>query len=85
MTVPSLASELVDLITDEIAIDGGPVAADTDLLLGGVVDSLGVVRIVNWMEERLGVEIDASDVTLENFQTVAAMVRYAERRRDAAA
>lgn len=85
MAASTLAVELVDLITDEIAIDGGPVLADTDLLLGGVVDSLGVVRIVNWIEERLGIEIDASDVTLENFQTVDAMVSYIELRQSAAA
>ncbi|MCC6436794.1 MAG: acyl carrier protein, partial [Acidimicrobiales bacterium] len=49
------------------------------------VDSLGVVRIVHWLEERCGFMVDPADVTLENFQTVAAIVAYAGRRQGAAA
>ncbi|MEL6983183.1 MAG: acyl carrier protein, partial [Actinomycetota bacterium] len=53
-----------------------PIEADTDLLLTGAVDSLGVIRITQWMEDELGIEVDPSDVTLENFQTVSRMMRY---------
>ncbi|MDH4144335.1 MAG: acyl carrier protein [Acidimicrobiia bacterium] len=80
-----LATDLVALIVDEVARTDEPVGPDTDLLLSGIVDSLGVVRIVHWLEERLGIDIDAADVTLDNFQTVDAMVDYASRRSTAAA
>jgi acyl carrier protein len=70
-------TELVALIVDEVGVhDGEPVDAETDLLLTGIVDSLGVVQIVGWLEDRLGISIDPGDVTLENFQTVGRMVRY---------
>ena len=72
-----LATDLVALIVDEVGVhDGEPVHAETDLLLTGIVDSLGVVQIVGWLEDRFGVAIDPGDVTLENFQTVQLMVRY---------
>lgn len=72
-----LAAELVALIVDEVGVhDGEPVDAETDLLLTGIVDSLGVVQIVGWLEDRLGIAIDPGDVTLENFQTVQRMVSY---------
>jgi acyl carrier protein len=72
--------ELLELINSEITLDPStPVEGSTDLLLTGLVDSMGVVEIVGWMEERLGVEIDPVDVVLENFQTVDRMVDFAER------
>lgn len=80
-----LAAELVDLITTDLARVDEPVTTDTDLLLTGLVDSLGVVRLVQWLEDRFGFEIDPADVTLDNFQTVAAMLRYVDRKQAAAA
>lgn len=74
-----LTTDLIDMIQTEITY-GQPVEADTDLLLTGLVDSLGVIRIVTWMEDHLEIEIDPIDVVLENFQTVGLMVDYARRR-----
>jgi acyl carrier protein len=79
--VEGLAEDLVALIADEVAVhDDEPVEAHTDLLLTGLVDSLGVVRIVGWLEDRFGIEIDPADVVLEHFQTVDLMVGYVARR-----
>ncbi len=75
-----LAAALCALIDSELSLDPSvPVLAETDLLLTGLVDSLGVVQIVAWLEERLGIEIDPMDVVLENFQTVQLMVEFCER------
>ena len=74
----SLAAELTEMIRTEITF-GEPVTADSDLLLTGLVDSIGVVRIVTWMEDYLEIEIDPVDVVIENFQTVTLMVDFARR------
>lgn len=75
-----MREELLKLINSEITLDPStPVQGETDLLLTGLVDSMGVVEIVGWMEERLGVEIDPVDVVLENFQTVDLMVAFIGR------
>ena len=77
-----LDSELIALINDEISLDPSvPVDGATDLLLTGLVDSLGVVQIVEWIEDRTGVEIDPGDVILEHFQTVDFMVAFIARLR----
>ncbi|MGH1506189.1 MAG: acyl carrier protein [Acidimicrobiales bacterium] len=74
-------ADLLALINDELSLDPAlPVEADTDLLLTGQVDSLGVVQIVAWLEDRLGIEIDPADVVLEHFQSVDAMIGYVRRR-----
>lgn len=68
---------LIGFISDSVALADEPIEADTDLLLTGLVDSLGVVMIVGWMEAELGVAIDPADVVLDNFQTVGQMVAFA--------
>ena len=77
----SFASDLLEFVNDEISLDPGHVAdGATDLLLTGLVDSLGVVQIVGWIEDEVGITIDPADVVLENFQTVDQMVAYVQRR-----
>ena len=76
----ALTDELIAFIHDEVATADDPIDRDTDLLLTGLVDSLGVIRIVNWMEDRLAIEIPPTDVVLDNFQFVWQMIEYAARR-----
>ena len=51
-------------------------AEDTDLLGTGVLDSLGVLQLVAYIDERLGVQIPDEDVTYENFHSVRAITDY---------
>ncbi|MEL7158819.1 MAG: phosphopantetheine-binding protein [Actinomycetota bacterium] len=64
-------------VQEEVAVAGIEVVGETDLLLTGAVDSLGVIRITQWLEDDAGIEVDPADVTLENFQTVDRMIAYA--------
>lgn len=75
-TTEETAAKLLGFINTDVSVSPEPIEADTDLLLTGAVDSLGVIRITQWMEDELGVEVDPSDVTLDNFQTVFKMMRY---------
>ena len=75
----TLAERLRAFVDDEIALDGD-VEGSTDLLLTGLVDSLGVVQIVDWIEQELDIEIDPGDVVLEHFRSVDAMVAYLRAR-----
>jgi len=79
-----LTTELLNLVVEDISLTGEPVTPDTELLLSGMVDSLGVVRVVHWIEERCGFAVDPADVTLEHFETVGAIVAYVRRRQGAA-
>jgi acyl carrier protein len=67
---------LLAFIADDVALEEGGIEGSTDLLLTGMVDSLGVVLIVEWIERTLGRTIDPAEVVLENFQTVDAMMEF---------
>jgi len=64
-----------------VSLTADEIVAATDLMMTGAVDSLGVMRITQWMEDEAGVEVDPTEVTLENFQTVERMLAYCQTKR----
>lgn len=56
-----------------------------DLLSAGIVDSLGILRLVSFIEDRFGVKVPDEDVVFENFQSIRAMGTYVSQRLDARA
>jgi acyl carrier protein len=56
-----------------------PALGDDDSLLGpGLLDSVGVLRLVAWIEEEFGIPVPDEDVVPENLETIgrlAALVR----------
>lgn len=46
---------------------------DTDLLAGEVLDSLGILAVIGFVEDRYDLEIDAEDVSKDSFRTVSAI------------
>jgi acyl carrier protein len=53
-----------------------PLDDEQDLLSAGVLDSLGILRVVAFLEERFGVRVPDEDVVFENFQSIRAMTDY---------
>lgn len=51
------------------------------LLETGIIDSLGILEIVNFLIEELGVEIEEDDLIPENFKTIQTMVNFIERKK----
>jgi acyl carrier protein len=49
---------------------------DDDLLSEGIIDSLGILQLVAFIEDQFGVQIPDEDVVLENFMSVAALDAY---------
>ncbi len=70
--------ELLTFVQDEVCLLAIDLQLETDLLLTGAVDSLGVIRITQWLEDELDIEVDPIEVTLENFRTVGLIVAYSK-------
>ena len=49
------------------------VAPDTDIVGEGLVDSLGIFKLVAFVEETFKITIEPDEVLLENFQTPRAL------------
>ncbi|HET7009349.1 MAG TPA: acyl carrier protein [Anaerolineales bacterium] len=77
---------LLEYITKELAIGRAKeVRPEDDLLAAGILDSLGLMQLVMFLEEKLGVKVPDEDVVIENFQSVDALQAYLERRNGHAA
>jgi acyl carrier protein len=59
-------------------------AADYDLLSGGVIDSLGLLKVIAWLEDRFDVVIDDIEIAPDNFRTVAAISAFVQNTRRSA-
>ena len=56
---------------------------DTNLLVSGLVDSLGLVRLLAHLQEQLSITIPPEDVTIENFISIDVMEPYLNTRTSA--
>lgn len=68
---------LLDYVKDELLHGGSPELTSKDNLLdSGKLDSLGILQLVTFIEERLGKEIPPEDVAYENFYAIDALANY---------
>ena len=72
---------LEKFLLTEIAVDLGKKSLDPneDLLEQGIIDSLGIMKLVLFLEESYGIQVDDQDITPENFQCLSSMVKYVEQ------
>lgn len=47
-----------------------------DLLAAGILDSLGILQLVAFLDDKLGIRVPDEDVVYENFNSVNALVEY---------
>jgi acyl carrier protein len=57
------------------------VSDTTPLIENGLIDSMGLMQIVSFLEERTGVRVPDDDVTPDNFETLDAIEKMVERLR----
>jgi acyl carrier protein len=71
-------------ILEEFSFDGAgtPLTRDFPLLERGVIDSLGLFRLVGYLEDEFGVEILDEELVPQNFGTIGGIARLV-REKDA--
>jgi acyl carrier protein len=57
---------------------------DASFLQEGIVDSVGVLELVLFVEEKFGVAVDDGDITPDNFDSVNKLADYVQRHIDGA-
>ncbi|MBN8533566.1 MAG: acyl carrier protein [Rhizobiales bacterium] len=53
---------------------------ETQLLASGILDSLGILQLMSFLSDELGIEIDDEDFTLDNFETIGSLIAFIQRR-----
>ena len=72
----AIEADIVTLIAREAAVSPEELDVEENLLTSGLVDSIGMVRIIARLEEQLGVTVPPPDLVPENFRTIRVMAIY---------
>jgi acyl carrier protein len=74
----NVTEELEKFILTELAfdLDKKSIASDEDLLMQGVIDSMGIIRLATFMEEKFGIKVTDEDLIPENFQNIDSIKKY---------
>ena len=82
-----LERRIRDYVTTELLYDrdAGSLGDDDSLLGPGLLDSVGILRLVSWLGEEFGVDIPDEDVVPDNLETVKRLADLVRRRQGASA
>ena len=69
---------LKQFITDELVSDFNPSDLDENksLLESGIIDSLGIMKLVAFIQERFQLEVSDEELIPENFETSSALTKF---------
>lgn len=75
------SNAIIQFVVEEFLPDIRPaeLAADLDLLDSGVIDSLGLLKVIAWLEDRFGIAADDLELAPENFRSVTAIDDFVAR------
>jgi acyl carrier protein len=66
-----------DLLSDHKNLN---LSVDDNLLIGGLVDSLGIMQLISFIEQNFNIRVPPEDVTIEHFRSIRVIAEYIERR-----
>ena len=74
--------ELKKFLLSEVAmdLDAGmqSLGLDEDLISRGIIDSLGILKLAAFIEERFGIKMTDEDIIPENFRTLNCLEKMIE-------
>jgi acyl carrier protein len=82
--MPTIESRIRAFLGEQFQAPDDLPAAES-LLEGGIIDSIGVLTLVTWLEEAFGFLVDDEDVLPENLDGIGNLVAYVQRKLDEAA
>lgn len=74
--------QIIEFIAMDMAAgEGAAIDRDTPLLDSGLIDSMGLFRLIGYIEERFAIRFPEEDLVADNFQSVGTIAHYIERLR----
>ena len=69
-------------ISDNYSVDQADLTNDLDLVKNEVLDSMGIVELVSYIEGEFGIVVGDEDITVDNFGKIEAILSYVKERVD---
>ncbi len=79
--MPITREQLVDYLESEgVDVESEGVSDSTALFSSNLLDSFKMVSLIMFVEKSCGIRVGASDLTLENFDTLGSILRFADQK-----
>jgi len=74
----NIEGKLLEFISTELQVPSDVLTVDYELIANRVVDSLGLLQIVSFLESEYEIEVADEELVPDHFATVAAIVSLVE-------
>ncbi|MBT3252316.1 MAG: acyl carrier protein [Candidatus Marinimicrobia bacterium] len=78
MEPTEVKKKIYQFLEDNYSYQASEITDTTDLLDGYVIDSLGIIQIVMFLETSFGCEFNANDVNADNFKNINTLSEFVE-------
>ncbi len=76
-----MKEDIKEYILKDLLSGNEEISTNEDLLSSGIIDSLGAMQLINFIENRFDIKIPPEDMVIENFISIDAMGEYIENRK----
>ncbi|HVR79559.1 MAG TPA: acyl carrier protein [Acidimicrobiia bacterium] len=83
MQTISRAEAIITFIIENFSYEGPPekLTGSTPLLGNEVIDSMGILQIIGFIEDEFDIEFGDDDLSVDNFATIDAIAELIDRKR----
>lgn len=83
MSTHDVKDVLKNYLHEELEDNAVPVEVqeEDNLLANGIIDSLGVLKLVSFIEHQFNIQVPDEDVTIKNFRSLKDIATYLETKK----
>jgi acyl carrier protein len=77
----SLEQDLVQYLKKLNPTQSAKIESSTPLISGGLLDSLGIIEVISFLEDKHGLSFGDNDLVQENFESVNSILALVEKKK----
>jgi acyl carrier protein len=77
------SDSLLGYLKNNVGLDTSAIQPDTPLFTSNLIDSFSLIDLIVFVESEMGAKIDPDDVQIENFDSVASILHFAQSKQGA--
>lgn len=81
-SILELRDILHDYLVGEIATDRESLDAGENLLAQGIIDSMGILKLVSFLEDRFQIQVGDAEMVPEHFESIDAVCAFVQKKRN---
>lgn len=78
--MPLKKDDVAAFLSEQLDMDAGSLDDDLPLFSSSLLDSTSMVALVTFLEQSTGLVVEVSDLTLDNFDTIARIISFCNAR-----